>query len=59
MDIGLKSRYQTDAEFNKKIKSFTALTVLPVRDFIDGLLQLIDQDDLLQGSASYFQTHYI
>ena len=59
MDLGVKSRYQTDAEFNNKIKYFTALAFLPVHDVIDGFIELSDDDDLPQELVSYFETHYI
>ena len=59
VDLGLKSRYQTDAEFNNKIKCFTALPFLPVQDVIEGFLELTDDDDLPQELVSYFETHYI
>ncbi|XP_068225286.1 uncharacterized protein [Palaemon carinicauda] len=58
VDLGLKSRYQTDAEFNNKIKCFTALAFLPVQDIIDGFIELSDDDDLPQELVSYFETHY-
>ena len=53
VDIGLKSCYQTDTEFNNKIKCFMALAFLP-----DGFVELTD-DDLPQEFVSYFETHYI
>ncbi|XP_068206482.1 uncharacterized protein [Palaemon carinicauda] len=59
VDLGLKSRYQTDAEFNNKIKCFTALAFLPVQDVIDGIIELSHDDDLPQELVSYFETHYI
>ncbi|XP_029650233.1 uncharacterized protein LOC115223666 [Octopus sinensis] len=59
VDIGLKPRYQTDAEFNNKIKCFTALAFLPVSDVIDGFLEMTDDDNLPQEFVSYFETHYI
>lgn len=59
MDIGLKSGYLTDAEFNNKIKCFTALAFLPVCDVIDGFRKLTDDDDLPQEFVSYFEIHYI
>ena len=40
VDLGSKSRYQTDAEFKNKIKCFTALAFLPVHDVIDGFIEL-------------------
>ena len=48
VDLGLKSRYQTEAEFNNKFKCFTALAFLPVHDVIDGFIQLSDDDNLPQ-----------
>ncbi|XP_066969100.1 uncharacterized protein [Macrobrachium rosenbergii] len=59
VDLGLKSRYQTDAEFNNKIKCLTALAFLPVQDVIDGFIELSDDDDLPQELVSYFEMHYI
>ena len=45
VDLGLKLHYQTDAEFNNKIKCFTALAFLPVHDIIDGFIELSDDDN--------------
>ena len=59
VDLGSKSRYQTDEEFNNKIKCFTALAFLPVHDVIDGFIELSDDDDLPQELVSYFKTLYI
>ena len=59
VDLGLKSRYQTDAELNNKIKCFIALAFLPVHDVIDGFIELSDDDDLPHELVSYFKTHYI
>ena len=58
MDLGLKSRYQTDAEFNNKIKCSTALAFLPVHDVIDGFIELLDDNNLPQELVSYFEMHY-
>ena len=61
IDTGQKLGYQTDAEFNTKIKCITrnVLVFLPVSNFIDGFIHLTDNDDLPQLLVSHFETRYI
>lgn len=46
-DIIEKLLYETEAEFNTKIKCITVLPFLPFINFINGFIHLTDDDNLL------------
>ena len=58
-DIGLKIRYQTDGDFNTKIKCLMALAYVPPPDTIDAFIEIVDDDEMPQELVSYIETHYI
>ena len=58
-DIGLKVRYQTDCDFNTKVKCLMALAFIPPPDIINAFKELVDDDDLPQELVAYFEMHYI
>ena len=56
---GFKERYHRDAEFSIKVRCFSALSLLPMDDVVDGFDELADDEDLPQELVSYFEACYI
>ena len=59
IDLGFKERYHRDAEFSIKVRCFSALSLLPMDDVVDGFDELADDEDLPQELVSYFEACYI
>ncbi|CAI9729249.1 Hypothetical predicted protein [Octopus vulgaris] len=56
-DIGLKMRYQTDCDFNTKVKCLMALAFIPPLNTVDAFIELVDDNDLPQERVAYFEKH--
>ena len=57
--MGFKERYHRDVEFSVKVRCFSALSLLPMDDVVDGFDGLADDEDLPQELVSYFEACYI
>ena len=58
-DIGLKVQYQTDCDFNTKVRCFISLAFIPPPDTIDAFIELVDDNDIPQELVAYFERHYV
>ena len=59
IELGFKERYHRDAEFSVKVRSFSALALLPMDDVVDAFDELTDDVDFPQELVSYFEACYI
>ena len=58
-DSNLRFDIKSDCDFNTKVKCLLTLAFILPPDIIDGIIELVDGDDLLQELAAYPETHYI
>lgn len=59
VELGLRTRYHNDREFNLKIRCFNALAFLPPTDVIGGFEDLSEDEDVPEEFITYFEYTYI
>ena len=59
VDLGLKTEYDSNGEFNRLMKKFTALAFLPPQDVVEAFLELTSQPDVPAEFIQYFELTYI
>ena len=61
-ELGLKTEFETNAEFNILVKSLAALAFVPEQDVLDIFMELVDtfpEIDGIQEMITYFEITYV
>ena len=59
VQLGFKQKYSNDLNFSLKVRSFTALALIPVNDVIPAFEELIEDDEIPEEFIHYFEKNYV